>query len=91
MDINLCDYDLNNNFDKFWRIRLKMIRVILLDEFDKPIASPGVEFGQYIGVRITYPTIFNDTNLHRDKMSFLAQNYFCDSDYYTQGEGMYKH
>ncbi len=87
VDINLFDYDVYHNFDKFWRIRLDMMRVVLLDEFDRPISSPGVEFGQYILVRITYPTIFNDTNIHRDKLSFLAQDFFCAADYYTQGEG----
>ncbi len=48
VEINLARYDVNHNFDKFWRIRLDKFRVVLLDEFDKPIPSPGTEFGGYI-------------------------------------------
>lgn len=76
------------NFDKFWRVRLDMIRVILLDEFNKPIPSPGSDLGGYIQIRITYPTTFNDTNLNNDKLAFLAQDFFCSADYFTNGDGI---
>jgi hypothetical protein len=90
VDINIADYDVTHYFDQFWRVRLNMIRVILLDEFDKPIPSPGIEVGQYIGIRITYPTLFVDANLNKDKFSFLAQDFLCAADYFTQGEGKFK-
>jgi hypothetical protein len=89
VSINLADYDIYGYFDKFWRVRLNMMRVLLLDEFDKPIPSPGTEPGSYIEVGITYPTIFNDTNFGREKQSFLAQDFFCKPDYFTVGEGSF--
>ena len=82
------EYDLYGNFDKFWRVRLDMMRVVLLDEFEKPIPSPGSGFGGYIRVGITYPTTFNDTNFQNDKFSFLAQDFFCMAEYSTSGEGI---
>jgi hypothetical protein len=51
VEVNLLRYDVQENFKRFWRVRLDMFRVILLDEFDKPIPSPGTEFGGYIQVR----------------------------------------
>ena len=87
VDINLASYDFNGNFDKFWRVRLNMMRVILLDEFDKPIPSPGTDFGGYIEIHVAYPTLFNDTSLNLEKVAFLAQQFPCKSDYYTIGEG----
>ena len=65
-----------------------MMRVVLLDEFEKPIPSPGSGFGGYIRVGITYPTTFNDTNFQNDKFSFLAQDFFCMAEYSTSGEGI---
>ncbi len=92
MNINLADYDKYGNFNTSWRVRLDMFRVVLLDEFDKPIPSPGRSgtsgtSGGHIQIRITYPTIFKDTNLAGKKLSFLAQKFYCSADYYTVGEG----
>ena len=84
----LQDYDLSGTFDNFWRVRLDMMRVVLLDESGIPIPSPGSEFGGYIRVGITYPTTFNDTNYKTDKLAFLAQDFFCMAEYSTNGEGI---
>ena len=89
-EINLFKSDEMHNFDKFWRVRISKIRVVLLDEYDVPIPSPGTEFGSYIQVRITFPTIFNDTSLDYKSHSFLAQDYFCAADYYTLNGGTLK-
>ena len=69
VDLNLANYDVYHNFDKFWRIRLNRFRVVLLDELDQPIQSPGTELGKYIQIQVTFPTIFNDTSLDRRKGS----------------------
>ena len=83
MDFNLKDYDEINAWDRFWRIRLDMLRITLLDETDHPIPSPGQQFGQEIQSLITFPTVFNDTTIDRESHTFLCQNFYCTADYVT--------
>jgi hypothetical protein len=85
--INLRDLDVENRFDDFWRLRLETITLQLLDADSKPIQSAGTGFGQEIQIKIRYPTIFNDTDNYKNSNSFLAQNFACNSDYVTTGEG----
>jgi len=85
MDFNLKDYDEINAWDRFWRIRLDMLRITLLDEADTPIPSPGQQFGQEIQSLITFPTVFNDTTIDRESHTFLCQNFYCTADYITDG------
>jgi hypothetical protein len=88
VDINLVDYDAFGKFDKFWRIRLDSIRIVLLNESGNPIASPGSSLGGYIEVIVTYPTLFNDTNGGKEKCPFLAMDFVCPAEYYTDGQGI---
>jgi hypothetical protein len=90
VDINLADYDLKGNFDKFWRMRLDSIRIVLLNESGSPIASPGSSLGGYIEVMIVYPTLFNDTNAGKEKSPFLAMDFVCPAEYFTNGQGIPK-
>jgi hypothetical protein len=80
--INIQSYDKYEHFKDFWRVRVSMLRMILLDENDKPLASPGEGFGEQIEVLIKYPTIFNDTSFDRKVCQFMSPKFICSSDYY---------
>jgi len=84
IDFNLQEYDFNQNFDRFWRVRIDMFRIVLLDHSDKPLASPGTDFGEEIQSLITFPSIFNDTDFYKDSHTFLCQPFFCPADYVTE-------
>jgi len=91
IDFNLRDYDTENALDRFWRVRLSMLRITLLDETETPIPSPGQGFGQEIQSLITFPTVFNDTFLDHEAHTFLCQNFFCTADYVTnEGDVTFK-
>jgi len=81
IEVNLRDYDVNGNFDRFWRVRIDMIRLVLLDSQLDYIPSPGTQFGDDIQVLVTYPTLFNDTDQNSSRFLFLAQDFVCTSDY----------
>lgn len=83
IDVNLKEWDVNHNFDNFWRVRINMIRIVLLNGTGHPIQSPGDAFGEEIKSQITFPTIFNDTFFDHESYTFLCQNYFCNADYMT--------
>merc|ERR550519_711353 len=86
IDVNLKDHDEHHNFDRFWRIRLDMLRIILLDANDKPIKSPGEDLGEEIQSLVTFPTVFNDTNNDHKSHTFLCQNFYCTADYITNDQ-----
>merc|ERR1712080_191441 len=67
LNVNLKRYDPKNRFDDFWRIRLKLIRLTLLQADGKPAPSPGNSIGEEIQIHVVYPTVFNNTNESREK------------------------
>jgi len=83
LEVNLKDYDVSGNFERFWRVRIDMIRLVLLDTEGGYIDSPGTQFGDDIQVLVTYPTLFTDTDQSSERYLFLAQDFVCTSDYTT--------
>lgn len=85
VEINLRELDFTNRFDDFWRIRIERLTMVLYNKEGQLIQSPGNNFGETIRFRIRYPTLFNDTDFRKNSVSFLAQNFQCNSDYTTDG------
>merc|ERR1739838_813903 len=88
IDVNIKEHDPYHNLDKYWRVRIDMIRIVLLDENEDPLPSPGDELGEEIQSLITFPTIFNDTDYFKAGHTFLCQDYFCPADYYATEAGV---
>merc|ERR1719273_2799759 len=86
LSVNLRRYDTQHSLDRFWRIRLKDVRFILLQSDGSPLPSPGVNLGDYIQVHVVYPTVFNNTNGAHEKFQFVAGGFSCNSDYITDRE-----
>lgn len=85
-EINLKELDIYNRFDDFWRVRIERLVLVLKDKDGALIQSNGTTFGREIQIKIRYPTIFNDSDSSGNSKSFLALNFECNSDYFTDGE-----
>ena len=77
-------------FDNFWRIRVSMLRVVLLDLEGEPLQSQGDAYGEEVSVFVRFPTMFNDTDSQGNKFLFLSQKFICEAEYtYAGGEDRY--
>jgi hypothetical protein len=83
VELNLRHFISDSAMDQLWRFRISMMRVLLLDINDDPVPSIGTDFGEAIAFGITYPNIFNDTDVNHDSYTFLAQHFYCRASYET--------
>jgi len=86
MILNLKEMDMTNSFDRYYRVRVENMKVLLLDENKKPIQSMGTDTGERIVIDIEFPTIYKDTDPQGNSVTFwAAKNLNCESEYYTTG------
>ena len=79
--INLRKYDKKHRLDDFWRNRVTLVSLTLLQADGSFVPSPGVLLGDDIQIRVIYPPYFNNTDGKGDKFKFLAQELHCNADY----------
>ena len=82
---NLKDFMTSEEFDEKWRWRIDEIQIYPLDKEDQIIQSHGFDFEERIRFAVTFPTVFNDTDMNQNTYSFLAQHFSCLSSYATEG------
>merc|ERR1712224_199882 len=82
-NVNLRDFDNSGYWDKFWRVRIDMLRIVLLDSNGGYIESPGLKSNDDIQVRVTTQH-FSMTRTEPARYLFLAQDFVCTSEYSSQ-------
>lgn len=82
--INLKDFidvDDPEDFYDQWRWRIARLDVMLLDEADLIVPSPDeISFG------VSFPSLFNDTDINKEVHAFLGQKFYCRSTYETSSK-----
>ena len=87
--INLRKYDKHHRLDDFWRNRISIISLALLQTNGSFVPSPGVLLGDDIQIRVIYPPYFNNTDENGVKYKFLAQEMHCNADYVIKKGNQY--